>query len=65
MKAQTLVFCSRCEGAFKTPDNAARAACPFCGFAHVVNITRAGMSGTQRTADSTGDTSAATGITVT
>lgn len=65
MKTETLTFCSRCQSTFKGADIANKTECPFCSFAHVVNITRSGFSGTQRTADSNGDASAATGITVT
>jgi len=58
--------CSRCEGVFKEPDIVTtRSECVFCGFGNVVKIKRAGYTGTQRTADSVGDASAATSITVT
>lgn len=63
-KTRADVYCSRCNGVFHTPDQLGRARCPFCGFAHTVSILTSGPSGTQRTADSTGDATAATGITV-
>lgn len=67
MKKRSIVFCCRCEGKFSPPDQGAtlKTECPYCGFGNVVTIETAGYGGTQRTADSDGDATAATSITVT